>query len=89
MSLNFGNAACDAAARLRQHQDWQHIRDSIEDQARKYANAALDVDHALQAAACVYARALRDVFVALEAATHQVKHQQVKVPGAAEPTKKA
>lgn len=78
MSINLGTAGCEAAARLRAHPDWKHILEALHEHARKAAHAAIDADHALQASACGYARASRDLIVALEAATLQVKQQTVK-----------
>lgn len=77
MSINLGTAACEAMARLRAHPDWKIIRDSIHEHARKSANVAIEAEHALQAASCGYARCARDLFVAMEAATDQVRPQQV------------
>jgi hypothetical protein len=77
MSINLGTAACEAMARLRTHADWKIIRDAIHEHARKSANTAIEVEHTFQAAACGYARAMRDLFVAIEAATDQVRPQQV------------
>jgi hypothetical protein len=77
MSINFGQAAHEAAARLRVNPDFKLILEGIHEHARKRANEAIDVAHEFQASACGYARALRDVYVALEAAAQQIKPQQV------------
>lgn len=77
MSINLGNAAHEAMARLRVNPDWKAIRDAVHEHARKAANAAIDVEHTFQAASCGYARAMRDLYVTFEAATDQIRPQQV------------
>ena len=78
MSINLGTSGCDSAARLRGHPDFKLILEAMHEHARKAAHAAIDAEHALQASACGYARASRDLVVALEAAALQVKQQTIK-----------
>jgi hypothetical protein len=78
VSINLGQPGCEAAARLRPHPDFKLILEALHEHARKAAHAALDAEHAMQASACGYARASRDLVIALEAATLQVKQQTVK-----------
>ena len=81
MNLNIGTAGCTAAHALQANRDWAIFREAMADVTRKFANSALDAPPELQASACGYARALRDVVIAIESATTGVPQLQVKKPG--------
>lgn len=86
MSLNIGTEGCLAAKALQPSPDWKVLRDALEELARSKMNQALDAPPEVQATACGYARALRDLWVAFEAATvggpgRAGDQNQVRKPG--------
>lgn len=84
MSLNLMNEGGAACRALQGSPDWATLRTVVHELARKHANSALDAPAELQASACGYARALRDVYIAFESATTGQPQQAVKKPGAKE-----
>lgn len=81
MSLNIGKGV-EAARSLVHSAAWRDICEALREQARSRMNQALDAPPGNRDDAIGYARALRDVYVAFEAATLGVPHAQVKKPGA-------
>lgn len=86
MALNLGNEAMEAAKTLHQHGDSQKafeaVRAGILEQVRKHMNLALDVAPDDRHAAVGYARALRDVYMALESSAHNGAQQvRAEQPG--------
>lgn len=84
MSLNLGNVGCNAAHSLRSNPGWDELRAALRELASAKMNVALDAAPDNQATACGYARAMRDMWVALEAATAGVNPNSVKKPGVKE-----
>lgn len=84
MSINLGNEGCAAAHSLASSKDFAVIRAALREQAQMMANRALDAQPDLQAAACGYARAVRDIYVAIESAVTGTPQNQVKKPGVRE-----
>lgn len=84
MSLNLGNIGCNAARALQANPDWAELRGALAELARAKMNVALDAAHDNQATACGYARAIRDMWVALEAATLNSNPNAIKKPGVKE-----
>lgn len=81
MSLNLGNTGCDAARALNPSPEWTKLRGALRTTAQAYANKALDAPPEKAVSASAYACALRDVYMALEAATTASPISQVKPPG--------
>ena len=81
MSLNLGEAV-EAARRLHQMDEaktlFETVRHGIREQVRDKMNHALECDHHARADAIGYARALRDVYLALEGAATGVRPVQVE-----------
>lgn len=84
MSINLGPEGCKAASELRGNDQFSSVIAAIKEQANKAANAALDASPDLVQQRAGYARALRDVFVALEAERAGVVQQKIKAPGVKE-----
>lgn len=84
MSINLGPEGCKAASELRVSAQFAVVVSAIKDQANKAANAAMDASPELLAQKAGYARALRDIFVALEAERTGVIQQKIKTPGVKE-----
>jgi len=84
MSLNLQNDGIAAVKELRSHPAFAALRAVLAREANSKANAAIDAPHELQASACGYARALRDLYVALESAVQGVPQNKVTKPGAVE-----
>ena len=63
MSLNLGPVAFEAVSQLKHTPEWRAFKSALQDQMSKLMHAAVDVG---DAAACGYARALRDVVWAIE-----------------------
>lgn len=84
MSINLGPEGCKAAAELRVSVQFAVVVSAIKDQANKAANATLDAAPDQLARQAGYARALRDIFVALEAERTGTVQQKVKAPGVKE-----
>lgn len=82
--MNLGTKGCEAARALSTSEQFVTIVQAIKDQANSAANSALDASHDQQSRQCGYARALRDLYVALESARAGVPQPQVKKPGVKE-----
>lgn len=84
MSLNIGNDAIEAAKSLHQMDAakplFEAVRRAMADQAREHMNRALDT-HEHRDVAVGYARAMRDIYLAFEAAVHGQRPNQVEKPG--------
>jgi hypothetical protein len=76
--LNLQNDGIAAIRDLRMNPAWPVLMKVMATQSREHANRALDAPPELQASACGYARAVRDMYVALESATTDVPQQIVK-----------
>jgi hypothetical protein len=84
MSINLGNEAIDAARELHQSgaaRAFEHVRDGVLNASRHFMNAALDAGPEDRHMAVGYAKAVRDLYTALEAAAHGVQHRQVEKIG--------
>lgn len=82
--MNLGNEAIEAARDLHQSgatRAFEQLRDGILNQSRYFMNQALDAGPDDRHMAVGYAKALRDLYVALEAAAHGVPHRQVEKVG--------
>lgn len=84
MSINLGPEGCKAAAELQASPQFAAVVLSIKDQAQKAANAALDAPPEHLARQAGFARGLRDLYIALEAARTGTAPQRVKAPGVKE-----
>jgi sirohydrochlorin ferrochelatase len=80
VSLNIGNSGGAAARSLRQNGDWKAFREALYELARQKMNQALEPS-ATRDDAVGYARALRDLSIAIEAATLEIPQTQIKKPG--------
>lgn len=93
MSLNLGTEALEAAKQLHQASGtkalFEAIRHGIHDQVRDKMNFALSCEHEARADAIGYARALRDVFMALEAGALGVRPNAVEKPSPAMEARRA
>lgn len=81
MSLNLGNEVMEAARALREYEPWAAIRDGLLEAARRSTNTALETAGERAGDAIGYARALRDVYLALEAATTGQNLNRIEKPG--------
>ena len=83
MSVNIGSPAIAAVQELRGSPRWQDFISGLREVAQQRADAALAAPTGgARDDACGYARALRDIYVALQAAAQNVNPNQVKKPGA-------
>lgn len=80
MSLNLGDAATRAARTLCFNEGFTALRAGLGDLAQTKVNEAISSHPESRLEATAYARALRDVWVALEAAALGVRQQQVPQP---------
>jgi len=80
MSLNLQNGGINACVNLANNGDFAAFRDALLERARDQMNQALDVESAKRDDAIGYARALRDVWIAIEAAVTGKKYQEIKKP---------
>lgn len=78
MSINIGSECTAAVAQLRGNPHWDTIRIALLEVVRKYANDALD--NYGRDDMVGYARALRDLHVAFEAATNGHPYNRVEKP---------
>lgn len=69
-----------AARALRETPAWQELRNALLEQSRKFMNTALEMP-VPRDDAVGYARALRDVWLALESSTYNQPVHQVTKPG--------
>lgn len=81
MSLNLGNEGVDACRRLRGNSDFEALHDKLAKLVNQTANAALECLDVTQADKAGYARALRDLWVAIESAVSGESYNAVKKPG--------
>ncbi len=81
MSLNLGTPVNDAATALRNNPDWKTIRDAVREQVRQKMNVALSASPDKVADNVGYARALRDIYIAFEAATFGKQQTQIAPVG--------
>lgn len=81
MSLNLGNDACAAMRDLSRDARWTAIRAALLEQTRVRMNHALEAPPGARDDAVGYARALRDVVVAIESASTGQAAQRVEKPG--------
>ncbi len=77
MSLNIGTEAHEAVKRLAHNPDFKAVRDGLYEVMRARFNQALD---GMGADAIGYARALRDIYLAFEAAATGKQINQVPKP---------
>jgi hypothetical protein len=87
MSLNIGTDAVEAARQLHQSDAkalFETVRRGIYDQARDKMNHALECEHHTRADAIGYARAMRDIYLALEGAATGVRPTHVEKPSSLE-----
>ena len=81
MSINLGNEAIDAVRKLRNSPEWGLVMAALTEQSRKSMNTALEAPPELKGDACGYARAIRDVFIALYSASTGTPMNRVEKPG--------
>ena len=81
MSLNLGNEVIEAARALRELEPWAAIREGILEAARRSTNLALETAGERVGDAVGYARALRDLYLALESATTGQSLNRLEKPG--------
>jgi hypothetical protein len=84
MSLNLGNEVMEAARSLREYEPWTAVREGLLEAARRAMNTALETAGERAGDAIGYARALRDVYLALEGATTGQTLNRVEKPGPVE-----
>lgn len=82
MSINLGEAAHKALENLRQNPDWFIVRAALGELVAKKLDEVLASPIEVRVDYTGYVRALRDVFVALEAATTVVQQRAVPTPRA-------
>lgn len=82
MRLNLQNAGVQACKALSTNEHFIVFTQVIHDLAQEKANLALDASAENQPSSIGYARCMRDLFVAMVAASSSVPHNVVKVPGA-------
>lgn len=80
MSLNLGNDAINACANLANAGDFVMFRDGLLERVRDLTNQALDTEPSKRDDAIGYARALRDLWMAIEAAATGQRIQAIKKP---------
>lgn len=80
MSINLGNEGLAAARALRMDANFAALRAAIGEFAWARMNASLEVPQELRVEATAYARAVRDLYVAIEAGTIDQPQRAVKVP---------
>ena len=78
--MNLQNDGLNAVRALRTHPAWPDFLKAILEQSRQSMNRALEAEPAVQQKASGYALAVRDFWIALEAATTNVAPNQVKKP---------
>lgn len=83
MSLNLGNEGLKAAAELRASPHFAALLGALEARAYEMMTRALESDSAGRVDATAYARALRDLWIALESGATGVPQRAVRQPRAA------
>jgi hypothetical protein len=82
LSLNLGTDALDALASLRGNAEFREFHNKLGEIVNQFSNAALEPgDGAARDDKCGYARALRDIWIAIESAVTNEKYNAVKKPG--------
>lgn len=81
MTLNLHNAGIQACRALSTNEHFIVFTQAIYDLAQAKANLALDASAENQPSSIGYARCMRDLFVAMVAASSSVPHNAVKAPG--------
>lgn len=89
MSINLGNDGIAAVKELRSSAHFAAVRDALHKQVVQKMNAALDAETGVRHEVAGYAKALRDLWIAFEAASTGEAYNQVKKPGAAAVTEKS
>lgn len=84
MSLNLQNDGCAAVLALRNHPAWPAFMKALGELTRAKVNTAIEAAPELQASACGYARALRDLWIACESAATGAPQNTLKKPGVKE-----
>jgi hypothetical protein len=80
--LNFGNDAIEAIGSLREHSGFREFHNKLGELVNQMSNAALEPsDNSTRDDRCGYARALRDVWIAVESAMTHEKYNAIKKPG--------
>lgn len=79
--MNLGSVATDAALRLKNNPDWIAFKAGLEATAGALMNASLASPPEARLDATAYARAVRDVWIAVEAATTATGQRGVAKPG--------
>lgn len=77
MSLNLGNDAMKACEALRANPDFQRLLAAIGPVVGARIELSLEVEPNVRVDATAYARGMRDVWVALQAATDQIQQRMV------------
>jgi hypothetical protein len=85
VSLNLGTDAINACMNLSNSADFILFRDGLLERARDHMNQALDIEPTKRDDAIGYARALRDLWIAIEAAATGQRIQQIKKPNPIQP----
>lgn len=80
MSINLGHEGLQAARALRMDPQFAVLRAAIGEFAWKKIEAALDAPPELRVETTAYARALRDLYVAIEAGATDQMQRNIKVP---------
>ena len=80
MSINLGHEGLQAARALRMDPQFAVLRAAIGEFAWKKIEAALDAPPELRVEATAYARALRDLYVAIEAGATDQMQRNIKLP---------
>ena len=83
MSLNLGSQGVNACANLGNQGDFVALRLALLEQVRTQMNQALDIEAARRDDAIGYARALRDLWIALEAGATGQKINSIPKPAPA------
>lgn len=81
MSINLGTPACEAMRELSRNPNWLAVREAVLEQLRVKMNVALEAPPGARDDAIGYARAMRDIVVAFEAASTNTSMQRVEKPG--------
>jgi len=80
MSINLGTPGCDACAQLRNNENWALVCESVKEQTTVWMNNVLDSDVGKAEYVRGYAKAVRDLYIAFDAATKgQRQSQSVKI----------
>lgn len=74
MSINLGTKGTNAALALAGNEPFHYFVEALEEQMSKFANTAMDAPPDMQMQMLGYARGLRDLWIAVEAA-RSGKHQ--------------